>query len=90
MKARNSPGGSNFVTLAQLCLVALYDFWNDYFRSEYVIAKGGLQRDESYAETIKQRLRTHASYDLWGDIKNLRVSRVHNQGTATKDGSAFP
>lgn len=85
VKARNAPGGANFTTLGQLCVVSFYDFWNDYLRCEYVIAKGHLDRNERDNEVVKKRLREHASHDLWGDLHYLRVSIVHNLGIATSD-----
>ena len=85
VKARNALGGANFITLGQLCLASFYDFWNDYLRREYVIAKGHLDRGESNDPVVKARLREHASYDLWGDLRLLRNSIVHNQGIASSD-----
>jgi hypothetical protein len=85
VKARNSPGGNNFTTLGQLCLVAFYDFWNDYLRREYVIAKGHLDENEEDQSVVDASLRKHASHDLWGDLRLLRQSIVHNQGVATSD-----
>lgn len=84
-KDRNAPDGVNFTTLGQLCLVSFYDFWNDYLRREYVIAKGHLDPNESNTEIVKSRLREHASHDLWGDLRLLRTAIVHNQGIATSD-----
>ena len=85
VKARNAPGGANFITLGQLCLVSFHDFWNDYLRREYVIAKGHLDRNELCRSVVKARLREHASHDLWGDIRRLRNSIVHNRGIANSD-----
>ncbi|MBT3373971.1 MAG: hypothetical protein HN742_24420 [Lentisphaerae bacterium] len=87
MKARNAPDGANFTTLGQLCLVSFYDFWNDYLRREYVVAKGKLEANETKKVVIKAALRQHASHDLWGDIRHLRISVVHNRGIATSDVS---
>ncbi len=85
VKARNAPGGVNFTTLGQLCIVAFYDFWSDYLRREYVIAKGHLDRDEPKKEVVDERLKEHASHNLWGDIRYLRTSIVHKQGIAISD-----
>jgi hypothetical protein len=88
VKARNAPRGQNFTILGQLCVVSFYDFWNDYLRREYVIAKGKLDQNETRKEVIKKALRDYASHDLWGDIMHLRTSIVHNQGIAiSKIGS---
>src|SRR2546428_3035137 len=85
VKARNSPGGTNYKTLGQLCVVALYDYWNDHLRREYVVAKGQLDSNERDTELIKERLRKYASYDLWGDLGKLRNAIVHNQGIADSE-----
>ncbi len=85
VKTRNSPDGSNFVTLGQLCVVSFHDFWSDYLRREYVIAKGHLDRKETDLKVMEQQMRKHASHDLWGDIRRLRQSIVHNRGVATSD-----
>lgn len=85
VKARNAPGGANFITLGQLCLASFYDFWNDYLRREYVVAKGLLDRDESNDSVVQTCLREHASHDLWGDLRLLRNSIVHNRGIASSD-----
>ena len=86
---RNSPGGSNYVLLGQLCLVAFSAYWNDYLRKEYVIAKGRLSQSEADEKIIKGCLRDNASADLWGDINKLRNSIVHNQGVVSKKYAAF-
>ncbi|MFP4453843.1 MAG: hypothetical protein ACLFPI_10830 [Desulfobacterales bacterium] len=57
VKARNSPGGANFITLGQLCLVSFYDYWNDYLRKEYVVAKGRLDPQENKKEVIDKALK---------------------------------
>ena len=74
-KSRNEPGGKNFTTLADVCIVSFYDFWNDYLRLEYCKAKG-------FHDGTREELREHASFDLWGDIRHLRTSIVHNRGIA--------
>ncbi|MDZ4344218.1 MAG: hypothetical protein U1E51_17500, partial [Candidatus Binatia bacterium] len=85
VKSRNSPGGANFTTIGQLCLVSFYDFWNDYLRREYVVAKGKLNPSETRKKVVEKALSEHASHDLWGDIRHLRASIVHHQGIATAD-----
>lgn len=85
VKARNEPNGSNFTMLGQLCIISFYDFWNDYLRREYVIAKGHLSREEQNQSVIETCIRKYARHDLWGDIRFLRQSIVHNQGIATSD-----
>jgi hypothetical protein len=51
-------------------------------RREYVIAKGKLDPKEHDEKVVNERLRLHASDDLWGDLNSLRNSIVHNRGIA--------
>ena len=60
-KARNAEGGSNFITLGRVCLISFYDFWEDYLRREYVVAKGRLDPNERREEVINPCVATHAS-----------------------------
>lgn len=85
VKARNALDGTNFIVLGQLCLVSFYDFWNDYLRREYVVAKGKLGPNEADKEVVKNAVRKHASHDLWGDIRHLRQSIVHHQCIAVPE-----
>lgn len=85
VKARNKLDGLNFSTLGQLCIVSFCAFWNDYLRREYVIAKGRLDPNEKDNKVVKERLRLHASRDLWGDLNYLRNSIVHNKGRANSE-----
>ena len=77
-RTRNSPAGSNFKTLANVCIVVFYDYWETYLRREYCKAKG-------FNTVTQEVLREHASFDLWGDIRHLRNSIVHHQGIAQDD-----
>ena len=88
VRQRNSPEGANFVELGNLLLVSLYTFWSEYFRREYVIAKGQLERSEKDPETIKEALKSHGSIDLWGDIALIRNDIVHCQSVSTRRNAA--
>jgi hypothetical protein len=81
-KTRNMEGGSNFTTLGRVCLVSFYDFWEDYLRREYVVAKGHLDPNERGKEIVDKCVAEHARHDLWGDIGKLRQGIVHNRGVA--------
>jgi len=85
VKVRNAPNGANVSTLGQLCLVSFYDFWADYLRREYVIATGHLDPHERDREIVEKAYRQYASRDLWSDIRQLRISILHNRGRATSD-----
>jgi hypothetical protein len=79
------PSGANFAILGQVCIVSFCDFWNEYLGQEFVIAIGQLDRNEHKREVVQQRLREHASDDLWGDLRHRRTSIVHYLGVATYD-----
>jgi hypothetical protein len=83
-RLRNSHDGDNFTALGQLCVTSFYDFWNDYLRREYVIAKGKLDPNEKDNNVALECMREHAKFDLWGDIGYLRASIVHNGGVAVE------
>ena len=85
-KSRNAANGSNFALLGQLCLVSFYDYWNEYLRREYVIAKGFLALGSDGA-TAQAAMRQHAKFALWGDIRYYRQAVVHNGAKADSDFS---
>jgi len=87
VRVRNAQDGSNFNTLAQLCITSFYDFWEDYLRREYVIAKGFLDPNKRDSKIIEKVVRENAANDLWGDLYRLRTSIVHNRGIAISDVS---
>jgi len=87
VKARNAPNGVNFVSMGQLCLISFYDYWEEYLRREYAVAKGKLDPTETRHKVINKILSEYASHDLWGDVRLLRISIVHHQGIATSDVS---
>jgi len=85
VKSRNRPGGMNYIILGQLCVVSFFDYWNDYLRKEYAIAKGALNSQENDQKKIDMILADHARDDFWGDMRHLRNSIVHNGGIANSD-----
>ena len=82
--SRNSPGGQNEITIGQQCIVSAYSYWEDYLRLEIAKAKGMVAEKGSLTKQVKEVLANHLSFDLWGDIRYLRNSIVHNKGIATK------
>ena len=80
VKNRNRPGGANFILLGQLCVVGFFDYWNEYLRKEYAIAKELLDPNEKDENNINKILAKNVSDDFWGDMGYLRNSIVHNRG----------
>ncbi|MBV9988400.1 MAG: hypothetical protein JO301_12035 [Chitinophagaceae bacterium] len=67
-KERNDKNGKNFILLANLCVMELYQYWEDHYRIK-ISEKIGIERNELKA-------------DIFGDIRLFRNSIVHHQGTA--------
>lgn len=64
MRHRDIPrlavSGAAAWKFGQLCIIAFYDFWEDYLRLGYVKAKGLYDRNDP-----DKSLRDHGSNDLW-------------------------
>jgi hypothetical protein len=72
--ARNAPGGSNWIFLAQMCVAAAYDYWEDHYRKAIAEALGLSKND--------------LVDDAFGELANLRHAIVHNGGWATSKVAA--
>jgi hypothetical protein len=83
VKKRNLPGGDNYKILAQMCIVYLSDYWNEYLRKEYAIAKGMLDPKLKKECKVREVLNSQIKEDFWADMTILRNSIVHHQGIAT-------
>ena len=67
-RTRNSKGGLNYLFIANMALVAIYQYWEDHFRSE-IAAQLGLSKNE-----LKE--------PVMGDLRRVRHSVVHHAGVA--------
>jgi hypothetical protein len=70
-KLKISPDGTNLRIIGNMCLVMIYQYWEDRYREEIAVSKG----------VTKEEL----SSDLFGDIRYLRNSIVHNNGRAISE-----
>jgi hypothetical protein len=70
-KARNEKGGNNFRFVANVCLVALYQYWEDFFR-EQIATSLGVAKNDIVSPVI-------------GDIRYFRQSIIHNDGIAIRE-----
>lgn len=68
LKHRNRKNGENALFMGAMCLVAIYQFWEDRFRAE-IAAELKLSRDA-------------LKHDLLGDIRLIRIGIVHHGGVA--------
>jgi len=71
LKARNEKGGHNCQFVANMCLVTIYQYWEDQYRGAIASAF------EAEKNAIKS--------DIMGDIKHLRSSIIHNRAKAVKE-----
>ena len=82
VKSRNKENGSNTLILGANCVVSLFSYWEEYLRIQIGIAKGVLDADAVNNADTRNILNQHVTYDIWGDLRHLRNSIVHNNGIA--------
>lgn len=70
LKVRNEKGGANHKFIANMCLVSIYQYWEDEYRGKIEQALG-LEKNIVQSDTM-------------GDIRWLRESIIHNKGVAKK------
>jgi hypothetical protein len=69
IKARNSAGGENFRLIGHVCLVTLFQYWEDRYRLSI-----------AQALTVEKN---QIQVPLFGDIRRYRQAIIHNHGQAT-------
>jgi hypothetical protein len=67
-KQRIDKGGNNYKFIGNMCIVSIYQYWEDYYRSE-IANSLGLEKEG-----------LHLS--IMGDLRILRRSIVHHKGIA--------
>lgn len=70
-KQRNSKNGNNYKFIGNMCLISIYQYWEDYYRGKIATLKGIAKND------LKS--------DIMGDLRWLRMSIIHHKGIAMKD-----
>jgi hypothetical protein len=68
LTARNEKGGENWIFLANVCLVSIYQYWEDRYRKEIAAA----------LKKQKDDLRV----PIMGDLRRYRRSIIHHAGIA--------
>lgn len=71
IKERNKKSGENYKIIANLCLVLIYQYWEDYYR-EKIANNNGYEKNE-------------LELDIFNDIRIIRRSIIHNSSIAIKD-----
>jgi hypothetical protein len=87
MRVRVEDDGKNALLLGNQCLVSAYAYWEEYLRVEIGKAIGVLPQDAKADEDARKVLNKHVKSDLWGDIRYIRNSLVHNNGIANSEMS---
>ncbi|MGB2762128.1 MAG: hypothetical protein WBC21_01150 [Minisyncoccales bacterium] len=67
-KKRNKKNGRNYRIIARLCLVMIYQYWEDYYRPRIA------EENKVLKENIK--------WDIIGDLRFFRESIIHHKGIA--------
>lgn len=66
---RNKETGLNYKTIANLCVVLVYQYWEEHYRA-LIAEERGLAKDK-------------LKIDIFGDLKNLRHSIIHHKEIET-------
>ena len=70
-KEINSENGSNYKFIGSMCLITIYQYWEDYFRGE-IARQLAVNKDEIIS-------------DIMGDLRLIRNSLIHHGGVALKE-----
>jgi hypothetical protein len=70
-KRRNGPGELNHTMIGNLCLVLIYQYWENHFRPRIAALQGVPIRD--------------VKMEVMGDVRHLRESIIHHQGVGVPD-----
>lgn len=65
-KRRNEINGKNYIIIANLCLVQIYQYWENHYRKQI-------------ADEMNQK---NLNSDIMGDLKYFRESIIHHRGIA--------
>jgi hypothetical protein len=71
LKRRNTEGGANFQFIGNMCLVALYQYWDEYYRPAFAKDLG----------VSKDKIRV----SIFADLNQYRRAIIHHRGIATPE-----
>jgi hypothetical protein len=71
-KERNSHSGRNYRFVGNMCLISIFQYWEDYFRSKI-----------AYSLSLKET--KDLKSDIMGDVGKIRRSIIHHRGIALPD-----
>lgn len=70
-KERNSERGMNSRFVGNMCVIVVYQYWEDYYR-------------QKIASFLNRTSKNELTSDIMGDLKVLRHSIIHHRGVALK------
>lgn len=85
IKDRTKEDGKNYLLLGAQCVVSAYSYWEEYLRIEIGKAIGVIDQNANNDDKTRNILNKHVVNDLWGDIRLLRNSIIHNNSVANSD-----
>ena len=71
-KKRNEKDGDNYAIIANLCIVLIYQYWEDHYRGQI-------------ANELELTSKNDLTSDIMGDLRHLRTSIVHHKAIALKE-----
>ena len=71
-KERNSERGVNSRFIGNMCVIAIYQYWEDYFR-------------QKIADLLNKKNKNELTSDIMGDLKILRHSIIHHRSIALRE-----
>lgn len=69
-KERNSQGGENFRFIGNMCIVQVYEYWENHYRREIAHSQRKIKND--------------LKLGIFGDLRKLRQAILHRRGIATR------
>ncbi len=72
LKKRNDKDNDNYIIIANLCIVLIYQYWEDHYRKQIAKELGLPNKD-----ALKS--------DIMGDLRLLRTSIIHHNAIAKKE-----
>ena len=66
--SRNTKTGSNFRFIGNMCLISIYQYWEDYYRNKI-------------AELLEKK-KNDLKEPIMGDLRLLRISIIHHKAIA--------
>lgn len=83
IKTRNVINGANYFYMANMCVVSIYQYWEDHYRGilAQLLKLEGQKLKDGNLNNPKNRIQV----PVFGDMTRLRHSIIHNRGIATSD-----